>query len=670
MDRWIAEIRLIQVPTMAIVAFTTYTDHAACARSNNYLCDGHGLQTVERSNRYISDGHGGTTKSLGHHCPSDPILATAYMHAKRWNYERQHSINQSRKKGCISHIQLYVSPTEEDRVPPEERLEMTRELIERTVLRDFPSIYIAHDNTPQGHCHISLCPFSEDGSHKLCMNNKLLFDLRRQMDVICVEHGYSIIECPELWGNKEYREWFFSVKEKAIVTIHPPREQNKAFLKMEKKRARNYSRSKRAQTKKKEAQVAYYQELTKGYSPEKDPYFFTSPWLYNPTDPTQPLRIKCITDEGKERSPLELHAAAMGAWAYYCEQCLVQKNLPHTDKLKKQLHTIMGKAYAAKQLMLDLDIRTQEELIFHIKECGQDIGTLKRCLQKVNNELDELEPILQENETFSSSDFKKAEDKYTLLLARKENFQSLLEDRSKEYRYLKETEKILNPSSCKEAWDNYLTALFSKNVVQKAKWVSYDQLEGFIYELSTSLGFSEETLDQYIIEIKEIPEAIRSHYYQEYRKHFCASIETKRKGYEQYYQNMSVVADLSDLAQRLEGFGFLGFLLFLLVDTMADIRQCCTKLDLSFALWESLLERLYAETWRKRYEDSKPYHSEVLENMKKEKIFAGKQIQNLVSAFSNFSTKYSKKNSLRNDFSEERVKKTALNKSSNEFSRT
>lgn len=281
---------------MAVVAFTTYADLDACERSNVYLCDGHGLPASVRTNRYITNGHGGTTKSLGHNCPSDPILATAYMDAKRWNYERQHTINRNRTKGSITHIQLYVSPTEEDHVPSDERLEMTRELIERTVLKDFPSIYIAHDNTAQGHCHISLCPFSEDGSHKLCMNNKLLYDLRREMDYISVEHGYSIIECPELWGDKAYREWFFDVKEKGIVTIHPPKEKNKAFLKMEKKRARNYSRSKRAQTKKREAREAYFRELTKGYSPVgKTRIFLLLPGFIT----QQNLRSLCGSNESR-----------------------------------------------------------------------------------------------------------------------------------------------------------------------------------------------------------------------------------------------------------------------------------------------------------------------------------------------------------------------------------
>lgn len=639
---------------MAVIAFTSYADMEACLRTNTYLCDGHGLPAAARSNRYIADGHGGTTRSLGYLCPSDPILATSYMEAIQRNYNRQHTINPNRKKGCVTHIQLYVSPTEEDHVPSAERLEMTRELIERTVLKDFPSIYIAHDNTAQGHCHISLCPFSEDGSHKLCMNNNLLYDLRRQMDYICVEHGYSIIECPELWGDRSYREWFFDVKEKGTVTIHPPKEQNKTFQNMEKKRARNYSRSKRAQTKKKEAREAYYRELTKGYSPGKDAYFFTSHWLYNPTDPTQPLRIKRITDDGKERNELELHAAAMGAWAYHCEQCLKSKSIPGTDKLQKRMHTIMGKTYAARQLMLDLDIRTQEELISHIKECGQDIGTLKRSIKNLEAELENLHPImrsigyleaernsearldLEKKGLLSTSEIEATKKKYTLLLARKENHLTLLEDRNKEYRYLKEAEKILNPASCKEAWDNYLTTLFSDNVIKKARWISSDQLESTIYELGTVLGIPEETLDQYFVEITETPEVIRSNNYQQFRKHITISKKIKGQAFTEYYTQMGMVTDLEALAEKLTGFGLLGVLIFAVVDLIAELRKAGAQVDLEMALWEAKREKEYADMYRRRYRDSSPYYSEVLETMREEKQKSTEQIQQFVSRLTIF----------------------------------
>lgn len=231
---------------MAIVAHTPYGGSADCGRTNDYLCDGHGLPT-DRTNRYISDGHGGHTLCEGYNCPSDPVLATEYMNILRLNYERQHPPGEGRTKGAVTHVQFYVSPTAEDNVPPEERMEMMRELIERTPLRDFASIRVPHDNTEDKHGHISLCPYSVDGTHKLPLNNTLLYTLRREMDYICVEHGYSIIEAPELWGDKKYKAWFQSVKESGIVKVHPPKEQSMASFKQDRKRARAYSASKTAQ---------------------------------------------------------------------------------------------------------------------------------------------------------------------------------------------------------------------------------------------------------------------------------------------------------------------------------------------------------------------------------------------------------------------------------------
>ena len=639
---------------MAVVAFTSYTDQEACGRSNTYIADGHGLPPAARTNRYIGDGHGGTVKTLGHKCPSDPVLATVYMEAKRRNYERQHVINPERKKSSVTHIQLFVSPTEEDHVPPEERLEMTRELIERTILKDFPSIYTAHDNTPQGHCHISVCPFSEDGSHKLCMNNKLLYDLRRQMDYICVEHGYSIIECPELWGDKTYRQWFFEIKERNVVAVHPPREQNKALAKIEGKRERNYNHSKRAQKKQKELLGAYYRELTKGYTLEKDALFYTSSWLYHPADPNRPLCVRRITEEGKFRSDLDLQAASLGVWAYHCEVQLAKKNLPGTEQLQKRLHTIMGRAYNARKFLEALDIRTQEELVLHIKECGQDIGMLKREQVRVDSELAELLPAMgllerweetRDKETLQMlhrkglgqiSEREAIQKQHARLLAKKESYQKLLEDRNKEYRNLKETEKTLNPASSKEAWESYLSEVFSRNVVQQAKYISADYLEERIYELGLILGIPEDTLRQYVVEVLDNSEVIRSQQFREYRRRILSARKTEQQGYDRYYSSVGALADLWELRDKLAGFGLLGFLLSLLVESLADIKESVTKMDLSMALWDAGLEKWYAEWQRGKNCEDMPYHPEVHNKITKERREVAARIQRLVNEMSDY----------------------------------
>lgn len=630
---------------MAVITYTTYTDSQSCATVNTYISDGHGNPAAERSNIYISNGHGDTTICVGHHCPNEPGLATAYMETVRRNYERQHTIDPNRQKGQVNHVQIYVCPSEVDHVPAEERMEMTRELIEGSELRHFPSIYITHDNTPLGHCHVSLCPFSQDGSHKLSMNNKLLYDLRRMMDRNCVTHGYSIIERQELWGDKEYRDWFLDIKERGIVTIHPPKTEDAAVRGKQKKRARDYSRSKRAQKKWKEEREAFLMEITSGYSPEVEGLFYTSEYLYHPNHPEQPLRIKRITEEGKLRSELELQSFALGLWGYHCAKVLEEKN--GMESLHRRLRGIMEKAFAVKDFLSALDIRTQEELVYHIKECGQDIGTLKRSIKNLEAELVTRKPIIQAVERWEGEKdpgakkflaeqkmdngwrMEKIKEDYAFLLGKKEHHQVLLEQCSKEYRYLKEVETFLNPVSCKAEWEQYLANLFSRNVLQKAKWFDTEHLEKCIYELGMLLGIPEEDLDRYILEVKEHPEVIRSKEYQDYRKGMISAEKRERKGYARYYQGMDVLDDLWDLQQKLEGFGLLGFLLSVLVETVAEMNEHMTKLDLSIALWEAGMERWYADLRRRGMREKLPYHPEVLTEFNKEQQEMARRVQEL-----------------------------------------
>jgi hypothetical protein len=248
----------------------------------------------------------------------------------------------------------------------------------------------------------------------------------------------------------------------------------------------------------------------------------------------------------------------------------------------------------------------------------------------------EAQPEFEKKGVFSPSEIEEKKKKYTLLLARKENHQLLLEDRSKEYRYLKEAEKILNPASCKEAWDNYLTTLFSDNVIKKARWISSDQLESTIYELGAALGIPEETLDQYFVEITEMPEVIRSNNYQQFRKHITISKKIKGQAFSEYYTQMGVVEDLEMLAEKLKGFGLLGVLIFAVIDFIAGLRKACAQVDLEMALWEAKKEKEYADMYRQRYWDSTPYYSEVFENMREEKQKSAEQIQRFVTRLTIF----------------------------------
>ena len=92
---------------MAVVAHTPYGGDGDMQRTNEYVTDGHGT-VIDRTNRYIGDGHGGHILCEGYNCPSDPVLATAYMATLRANYERRHSAVNSEKKSPVVHEQRYT----------------------------------------------------------------------------------------------------------------------------------------------------------------------------------------------------------------------------------------------------------------------------------------------------------------------------------------------------------------------------------------------------------------------------------------------------------------------------------------------------------------------------------------------------------------------------------
>lgn len=394
--------------------------------------------------------------------------------------------------------------------------------------------------------------------------------------------------------------------------------------------------------------VHYYQEISRRYIPGLEDYYYTSSWLYHPADPSQPLRISRIDSGGRIQSELELNAAAMGAWAYHCKTKLEEKKVPGTLNLQKRLYTIMSRAYASRQLVADLDVRSLEELVMHQKECGQDIGDLRRGIKSLDAELEKGRPLIQAIEKWEGerdaqawaylksvgldSPPKREEilNQAARLLARKESQQVMLEERSKEYRNLKEVEKALNPACCKEAWDEYLSMLFSKTVIQSAKRCTADNVEDTIVELGRLLGIPDEEVDRYIFEVEDNPAIVASLEYRAFMAHICSARETQWRGYEKYRNAVGVLGDLWDMSRKLQGFGFLGFLLSLLVDTVAEMKLSTAKIDLAASLWDAGLEFWHAQTHRWRMDAAKAYHQEVLDKMEKDRQEATERMRKIL----------------------------------------
>ena len=68
----------------------------------------------------------------------------------------------------------------------------------------------------------------------------------------------------------------------------------------------------------------------------------------------------------------------MFCWAYQAKANLISRKVPGSRELQNRLQSLVNKAINAKQLLHTLDIRTQEDLITHIKECGSGIAELKQ----------------------------------------------------------------------------------------------------------------------------------------------------------------------------------------------------------------------------------------------------------------------------------------------------
>lgn len=216
---------------MATITYKRLHDSGAVGDVNRYITDGHGDSIPERTNRYISDEHGGESICVAYNCPRDPATATAYMETLRGQYERLHpGKEKSEQRKDIVHLHFFLSFAEHEDVPVDEMLEITDTLLKETPLGEYASRVAPHtntwrpddkDNPGNKHLHISLCPYSLDGTHKLSMTHNQLWDIQKKLDYICADHGYSIITKPVLLADPEYREWFERIAKEGKIKIHP-----------------------------------------------------------------------------------------------------------------------------------------------------------------------------------------------------------------------------------------------------------------------------------------------------------------------------------------------------------------------------------------------------------------------------------------------------------------
>lgn len=509
---------------MATVTYTVYNGGQIHAeRTNEYICDGHGTEVLSRTNRYLTDGHGLNTECVGiNGCPSDPELASRYMETLRANYERQHEGNENKGRP-VAHYQLFFSWATDERVSHEERYEMTREVFNRVGLDDFPALLSPHDNTDEDHMHASVCAFSADGTHKLCMNNALLYKIRREMDYVCVEHGYSIVTAPELWGDKEYKQWFETVRSSGIVKVHPPVDNRKR----KQTKGEEYADAKGHDPEEEERQrEEYFVAMMKREPTEEEraDYFYL-PHIFDPAKPSEPLYLYRKDKDGNILPSLDLELLLRWKWAKTCNIVI------DSDVVRKKFDREADNVKTARSVLRRLDIKSKEELIEHAKRVGADIGKYKKEVERQKD-----------------SDDPKAIKRYNRAVKK-------LDELSKEYRDLKMTAAVIDETEDIDRWMEHREKLFRSSTRRP-----HDKQ--LCYDIGKAFGFSTDDIDRLYSEAESN--------WVTYRYEVIIAYRRRREAYsyireQEYRARQAVYEESRELRRILQPVGIITAILFAVI---------------------------------------------------------------------------------------------------------
>ena len=130
-------------------------------------------------------------------------------------YEKRTGRNQGKRDVIAYHIRMSFPPGE---VTPEKALELGRELAMRWTKGQHQFIVSTHTNTDNPHAHIIYNSVNLDCTGKYQDFKRSAIALRRVSDLICAEHGLSVIVKPKL--SKGYnRAEYLAAKTKPNLLI-------------------------------------------------------------------------------------------------------------------------------------------------------------------------------------------------------------------------------------------------------------------------------------------------------------------------------------------------------------------------------------------------------------------------------------------------------------------
>lgn len=347
-------------------------------------------EDVMRCMSYIEGSHSEVHYATGYHCSTNPDLAAEQFQQDRDRYwkrkkgKRLKGQNADRFELLAHHI--YVSFHKDDRVSIDDMMQITAELIERTPLRDFRSLRAPHNNTDEGHVHISVNAYSMSADKKFCMNHNMLYTLRRELDYICVEHGLSIVEDYYLKKDPEYKAWFDCVKAEGKITIRQPRTLEEKKLSWTEK---NKTRNKKKREKHIIEEIAdisdYNQKPITAKQWKKDQctlqsytnnnFFFAPKKKY--------YRLKLWSDTGRRRGTIELlflliSTILFDTAKYEYEIC---------GPIRLNINSELQRSIDAIATARTFGITNGETLRVRIKETGSNMNALKRSIYYIDKEL-------------------------------------------------------------------------------------------------------------------------------------------------------------------------------------------------------------------------------------------------------------------------------------------
>lgn len=223
---------------MAVLKSQDYNSLSALMSRNEYIVDGHGSR-----NDYIADGHGLSELCAGYNCAPDPYLASQEMMLARIRYNRTHPKTKgtNKQKKPVEMTQFYLSFPEEEKLSEQEMMDIAKELIESTDLKEFVCFYAPHLNTDNYHVHISVGAYQKDGERKLAMNSKKMYKYRAALDRIVADRGLTIIEPTKAmkYHEPEYTAWLEEHREQiSILPLSNTKKSDKQRYKEAKDRER------------------------------------------------------------------------------------------------------------------------------------------------------------------------------------------------------------------------------------------------------------------------------------------------------------------------------------------------------------------------------------------------------------------------------------------------